>query len=152
MTQSLTRLVLTLTLAAPFAIPMFAEAATESAPASTTKDAAGLPQVVKGVTTQADLIKLFGGPNLTSVDPQGRETWVYERTVTQTDARSATNSASGSVDFSVFWGGGEAGAGVSASQSATTLSHGSTIRTVTVVVSFGSDRTVADYTVKANYF
>jgi hypothetical protein len=145
MMVALARLVLALSLGG---LACWPAAAAEPAPAA----AGGLPQVVKGVTTQADLIKLFGGPNLTSVDPQGRQTWVYERTVTQTDARSATHSASGNVDFSVFWGGGQAGAGASASQSATTLSHGSTIRTVTVVVSFAPDRTVADYTVKANYF
>ena len=154
MTQTMSRVVLLLALGAGpgFAVPTelalaVAPAATSDAPA-----AGGLAQVVKGVTTQADLINLFGGPNLTSRDAQGRENWVYERTVTQTDDRSATNSASGSVDFSVFWGGGQAGAGASAGQSATTLSNGSAIRTVTVVVIFGPDRTVLDYIVKANYF
>jgi len=112
----------------------------------------GLDQVTKGVTGQSDLLRLFGGPNLTTLDAAGREVWVYERTVTQTDTRSATNSASGSVDFSVFWGAGEAGAAASTAQSATTLSSGSSIRTVTVIVTFASNRTVFDYTVKANYF
>jgi hypothetical protein len=133
------------------------ESAIAAAPQATASDPApasgGLPQVAKGVTTQADLIRLFGGPNLTSRDAQGREVWVYEHTVTQTDARAATNSASGNVDFSLFWGGSnQAGAGVSASKSATTLSTGSAIRSTTVVVTFAADHTVLDYTVKANYF
>lgn len=124
-----------------------------SPPAKTdTAASGGLDQVTKGVTTQSDLLKRFGGPNLTTFDKQGRETWVYERTVTQTDTRSATNVASGGVDFSAFWSAGAAGASASASKSATTLRTGSSIRTLTVVVTFAADRTVLDYTVKETYF
>jgi hypothetical protein len=112
----------------------------------------GLNQVVKGVTTQNDLLRLFGGPNVTTRDPQGREVWVYERTTTQTDTRSASNSASGSVDFSAFWSAGQASANASTGQSAGALSTGSSIRTVTVIVTFAKNRTVFDYTIKANYF
>lgn len=123
-----------------------------SEPSSDASAPGGLSRVIKGVTRQSDLLKLFGGPNLTTLDAQGRDVWVYERTVTQTDTRSAANIASGNADFGVFWGTGEAGASASTDQSATMLSSGSSIRTVTAIVTFDGDRTVLDYTVKANYF
>ncbi|MCC7284577.1 MAG: hypothetical protein IT503_00205, partial [Burkholderiaceae bacterium] len=37
-------------------------------------------QVVKGKTTQLDLLQLFGGPSIATTDRDGVETWVYERT------------------------------------------------------------------------
>lgn len=114
--------------------------------------AGAIPQVVKGTTTQDQLVALFGGPNLTSVDPQGREVWVYERSATQTDTRSATSSVSGGVDFSAFWSAGEAGAHASAGGAASAQSTASAIRTVTVYVTFGADHTVLDYTVRSTYY
>ncbi|HEX7523937.1 MAG TPA: hypothetical protein VF357_07025, partial [Candidatus Deferrimicrobium sp.] len=44
--------------------------------------------VVKGKTTQMDLIQWFGGPNISTVDSDGVETWLYERSVSQTDVAS----------------------------------------------------------------
>src|SRR5659263_1337 len=35
--------------------------------------------VVKGKTTQMDLIQWFGGPSISTVDSDGVETWLYER-------------------------------------------------------------------------
>ena len=125
-------------------------AETNAAPSAT--PGSGLNQVVKGTTTQNDLLRLFGGPNVTTRDAQGRDVWVYERTTTQTDTRSASNLASGSVDFSAFWSAGQASANASTGQSASALSTGSSIRTVTVIVTFAKNRTVFDYTIKANYF
>jgi len=157
MTHSAARTIVILMLGAAvvFLAPRESAAAVSEPAAVPDADAGpsgGLAQVTKGSTTQSDLLKLFGGPNLTTVDAEGRAVWVYERTVAQTDSRSAANTASGSVDFSVFWGAGEAGAAASTDQSATTLSTGSSIRTITAVVTFAADRTVLDYTVKASYF
>jgi tRNA A-37 threonylcarbamoyl transferase component Bud32 len=141
---------------APTAVPAAAiGASSELAETNATPSAAlssGLNQVVKGTTTQNDLLRLFGGPNVATRDAQGRDVWVYERTTTQTDTRSASNLASGSVDFSAFWSAGQASANPSTGQSASALSTGSSIRTVTVIVTFAKNRTVFDYTIKANYF
>jgi len=41
--------------------------------------------VRKGVTTQAELVELFGSPNIATTDANGVETWVYERTATETN-------------------------------------------------------------------
>ena len=35
--------------------------------------------LVKGVTTQTQVIETFGSPNLTSLDAQGHEVWTYQR-------------------------------------------------------------------------
>lgn len=126
--------------------------ANETNPPEVSNASGGLDQVTKGATTQKDLLKLFGGPNLATVDAQGRDVWVYERTVTQTDTRSAAHAASGGAEFSAFWGAGQASASASKSESATVSSSGSSIRTVTVIVTFAQNRTVFDYEIKANYF
>ena len=50
-------------------------------------------QVQKGKTTQIDLLQAFGGPNISTTDRDGVETWVYERTATQSDVQSNSQSA-----------------------------------------------------------
>ena len=47
----------------------------------------------KGKTTQIDLLQAFGGPNISTTDRDGVETWVYERTATQSDVQSNSQSA-----------------------------------------------------------
>src|SRR5262245_29819907 len=49
-------------------------------------------QVRKGVTTQLELVQLFGSPNISTFDSAGIESWVYERTVTQTELQSNAQS------------------------------------------------------------
>ena len=36
-------------------------------------------KVEKNVTTQEEILKLFGAPNITTIDSNGDETWVYEK-------------------------------------------------------------------------
>src|SRR4051812_2225328 len=48
--------------------------------------------VKKNQTTQAELLDMFGGPNISTTDASGLETWVYERSASDTDT-SASNDA-----------------------------------------------------------
>jgi hypothetical protein len=109
-------------------------------------------QVVKGKTTQADLLQSFGGPNISTVDNEGVETWVYERSVTQTDAASHSQTWQAAANLGVFFGhvaaGAQGGTAQSTSQSSTTASF----RSLTVIVKFNGDKTVKDYTVRASQF
>ena len=112
--------------------------------------------VKKNVTTQMDLLNLFGGPNISTTDADGLETWVYERTASVTD--SAGNAESKS--FEAFFGaGGSAGpvvlgggAGGGARSNSDARRSVNSVRTLTVVVKFNPDKTVKDCSSRASYF
>ena len=111
-----------------------------------------MSEVQKGVTTQRDLIKRFGGPNLTTYDDSGREVWVYERTSTQTEVRSNSQSREASASIGLFFKSIDVGASGSKEKSSGSASSASAIRSITVMVTFAADRTVYDYTVRSSYF
>jgi hypothetical protein len=112
----------------------------------------GLDQVRKGETTQGDLIRLFGGPNLTAVDETGRETWIYERTQTQTDVHSSSKVAQATARLGLFFGSVAVGGAADKAGSTQTMTTTSAVRSVTVIVKFAPDRTVYDYSVRETYF
>ena len=106
----------------------------------------------RGETTQLDLAKLFGAPNISTYDSAGIETWVYERTVTQTDVQSNSQAAAGAANLGLFFNWGQAGGGVSGSQSSNTATTTTSVRSITVIVEFAANKTVSDYSVRASYF
>jgi tRNA A-37 threonylcarbamoyl transferase component Bud32 len=108
-------------------------------------------QVRKGETTQTDLIRLFGGPNLTTLDAACRETWIYERTQTQTDVRTSSQVSQAAGRLGLFFGPVDAGAAAGQARSSDSVTTTSSVRSVTVVVTFSPDRTVYDYTVRETY-
>ena len=112
--------------------------------------------VKKNVTTQSDLIDMFGGPNISTTDKDGSEKWVYERTSSMNDTAGSAQDK----NFNAFFGGGgqvggaTVGGGVSggSKSSANQQRSVNSVRTLTVVVTFNPDKTVKDYTVRASYF
>ena len=108
--------------------------------------------VEKGVTTQSDLIELFGGPNIATKDSDGTETWVYERTSSETTATNQATTHTEAQRLDVFFGLGfvRKGAGVKQSSGRRTVSH--SIRSLTVIIKFNPDNTVKDYSARASYF
>lgn len=80
-------------------------------------------KVVKGQTTQDEILKLFGSPNLVSKNKSNREVWSYNR-------MSVENKA-GSTDFF---------AGQRASQSTSS-------RSFDLIITFDENDVVADYSV-----
>jgi hypothetical protein len=109
-------------------------------------------QVQKGRTTQMDLLQIFGGPNIATTDRDGVETWVYERTATQTDVQTQSQAAQGALNLGLFFRHVELGASGAVGRSATASSVSSSIRSLTVIVKFAGDKTVADYSVRASTF
>jgi len=109
-------------------------------------------QVVKGKTTQADLLQLFGGPNISTVDNDGAETWVYERSVTQTDVSSRSQNWQAAAGLGVFFGQGSANAQAEGGQTARAASTTASFRSLTVIVKFNPNKTVKDYSVRASQF
>ncbi len=109
-------------------------------------------QVKKGETRQLDLVQLFGSPNISTYDSQGIETWVYERTVTQTDIQQNTSAVQGAANLGAFFNVAQAGAGVSGGQSTGSTTTTASVRSITVIVKFSSDHIVSDFSVRASYF
>jgi len=112
--------------------------------------------VKKNVTTQAELIDLFGGPNISTTDKDGTETWVYERTASMSDSAGAADQknvaaffgAGGTIGNAAV-GGGASGSAAKQNDSRRTVNS---VRTLTVVVKFNPDKTVKDYSARASYF
>lgn len=124
----------------------------QSAPVTSVASSGPLAEVRKGTTTQSDLLRLFGGPNLTTYDETGLETWIYERTLTQVDTVSSDQSRQGSASLGLFFKSVEAGVSGSKSTASGAVSTRSAVRSTTVIVKFSADRTVYDYSVKETYF
>jgi len=108
--------------------------------------------VVKGKTTQMDLLQMFGGPNISTVDGEGAETWVYERSVSQTDVASRSQNWQAAANLGVSFGHGQGGASVGGGQSGAASSTASSFRSLTVIVKFNADKTVKDYSVRSSQF
>ncbi len=46
-------------------------------------------RIVKGVTTQTDLVKLFGSPNIVSRNKDSKEVWTYSKQSASSKAKSS---------------------------------------------------------------
>lgn len=109
-------------------------------------------QVRKGETTQLELVQLFGAPSISTYDSAGIETWVYEKTVTQTDVQANTKAVQGAANLGMFFNWGQAGGGVAGGQSTQAASTASSVRSITVICKFNAQKIVSDYSVRASYF
>jgi hypothetical protein len=143
--------------APPAVAPATASAQAVTAPAaqsgaSALSYGAVTSQVVRDRTTQADLLQLFGGPNISTTDNDGVETWVYERSVTQTDVTSGSQNWQAAAGLGVFFGHVSANAQGTGGQSTTASSVASSFRSLTVVVKFNPNKTVKDYSVRSSQF
>ncbi|MDQ3259269.1 MAG: hypothetical protein M3Q00_00550 [Pseudomonadota bacterium] len=108
--------------------------------------------VTKGKTTQMELVQMFGGPNISTMDGDGVETWVYERSVSQTDVASKSQNWQAAANLGIAFGHVQAGGNVGGGQSEGAASTASSFRSLTAIVKFNSDKTVKDYSVRASQF
>ena len=101
-----------------------------------------------GLTTQENVLETFGAPNVTTLDAQGQEVWVYDRQA------SVTNSGESGFSIGMLLGaaggsvGGAGGLGFSSSKS----SSSSTQRTMTLIIKFGNDKKVIDFKSRSSSF
>ena len=109
-------------------------------------------QVQKGKTTQIELIELFGGPNISTTDAAGLETWVYERSVTQTDVETRSQALQGAVNLGLFFNSANLTAGASGNRSNASASTASSFRSLTIIVKFDGNKVVSDYSARASNF
>lgn len=101
-----------------------------------------------GETSQAQVLEAFGAPNITTVDGNGQEMWVYDR-----QATVSTDSSSG---FSIgmllgaggdgIAGGGGLGFGKRKSRSE------SSSRTMTLILKFNSQKVLSDFKSRSSSF
>lgn len=101
-----------------------------------------------GTTSQLEVLETFGGPNVTTLDAQGNEVWIYDR--------QATVSSSKSSEFSIGMllgaGGGDVG-GIGGLGFGSSKSKSSqTQRTMTLIIKFGPDKKVTDFKSRSSSF
>lgn len=101
-----------------------------------------------GTTTQAEIIETFGAPNITTMDANGNQMWVYDRHAT------VTSDSSGGFSIGILGGagGGDGGAlgglgfGKRKSKSSTST------RTMTLVIKFDGKGIVSDFKSRSSSF
>lgn len=122
-------------------------------------------RVKKGVTTQQEILDLFGGPSTMTTDKEGSEVWMYDKTAsTVSGGYSQSASQAEKSEASVmaaflgipFLAGVGGGKTASNSQSAQ-VSQGQTsmtrsVKTITFIIKFNEDKTVKDYAVRQSSY
>ena len=101
---------------------------------------------------KTDLLQAFGGPNISTTDRDGVETWVCERTATQSDVQSNSQSAQGATSLGAFFKFVNVEVSGSTGRSSSGSSASTSVRSLTVTVKFAADKTVADHAVRASTF
>ncbi len=118
-------------------------------------------RVKKGVTTQQEIVDLFGGPSTMTTDKDGTEVWMYDKTSStvsggyaQSGAQADKSEASVMASFlgiPLITGASNVNAAAQ-SQSAQSSQGTSTItrsiKTITFIIKFNEDKTVKDYAVR----
>ena len=101
-----------------------------------------------GETTQYNVLETFGGPNVSTLDGEGREVWVYDRHATV----SYDKSSGFSIGMLLGAGGGSvAGGGGFGFGSSKSKSEQSS-RTMTLIIKFGPDKRVVDFKSRSSSF
>jgi len=98
--------------------------------------------------TGAEVVDVLGAPNVVTTDAERNETWVYEKVASE----SVHSTSSAGVAALILGGGGDtAGAGVGTlGRSAGATSR--TQRTLTIVIRFGADARVREFSYRASQF
>ncbi|MFX0067170.1 MAG: hypothetical protein ACFFC7_33990 [Candidatus Hermodarchaeota archaeon] len=111
-------------------------------------------KVKKGITNQNEILELFGAPNITTIDSDQIETWVYELTSSSTKTITKEKMEAQTKRFDFFFGFGLYGKESGEQDNKTTTIVERSIKTLTVIIKFNNDpnKTVAEYTARASYF
>lgn len=101
-----------------------------------------------GQTSQGEVLETFGAPNITTVDAQGNEMWVYDRHATVTSNKSG--------GFSIGLGLGAGGDGVAGlgglGFGKKKSSSETSSRTMTLIIKFNSAKVVSDFRSRSSSF
>jgi len=101
-----------------------------------------------GETSQYDVLQTFGGPNVSTLDGQGREVWVYDRHATV----SYEKSSGFSIGMLIGAGGGGVGGGGGLGFGSSKSKNEQSSRTMTLIIKFGPDKKVVDFQSRSSSF
>lgn len=101
-----------------------------------------------GKTTQFEVLEAFGGPNVSTLDGEGREVWIYDRFATV----SMTKDSGFSIGFLGGAVGGAVGAGAGLGFSNKKSKASSSSRSMTLILKFGPDKKLADFKSRSSSF
>ena len=134
---TITKLLIGLTLVVPL-VSGCAATPTEPAKTTTNQYTHGNVQLnlVKGQTTQADVLEIFGAPNVATVDGEGREVWTYQKNAKI--AKSTTSDSYGTI--------------ILAGAQKTSTRFECSSRTMTLIIKFDSNKKVVDFSSRTSSF
>lgn len=89
-------------------------------------------EIIKGTTTQDDILKLFGAPNIMTKNKSGEEVWTYDKV-----SYESSGTSSGIFFIIGAYGGESARSGT---------------RTMTLMITFDDKNVVKDYSVITTAF
>ena len=101
-----------------------------------------------GVTTQADILKLFGSPNNMTTSGSGNEIWVYDKVRTELSTTAEKGTAGGIIGGGIGIGSGGVGAAAGGSKSKSTTNLVSTTNTLTVIMEYNEKNILIDYSAR----
>lgn len=108
--------------------------------------------IAEGVTSQGEILSVFGAPNIVTRDTSGREVWTYSVQSVSKSAASAEvggsfgAGAAGVADSAIIGGGGSVSGGKSGSVSQTSSS------TFTLMITFNASDVVETYQMQSTQF
>ena len=94
-----------------------------------------------GTTSQYEVLETFGGPNVTTLDGDGREVWIYDRFATVTASKDSGFSIGMLVGAAGGAVGGAGGLGFGSSKSKASTSS----RSMILILKFGPDKRLIDF-------
>lgn len=116
--------------------------------------------VQRGKTTQSDIVEWWGGPNITTTDRDGTETWVYEKKSSDTDvsydrntkAEAQTTTKGGFLNLGIV-----AAGQVQTQEKAEVQERGghkttTSVKTLTVIFKFDKNKIVKDFSTRQASF
>lgn len=101
-----------------------------------------------GTTSQMEVVEAFGAPNITTLDGQGQEVWIYDRHATV----SASSGSSFSIGMLLGAGGGGVGGGGGLGFGSSKNKASQSQRAMTLIIKFGSDKKVSDFKSRTSSF
>jgi len=101
-----------------------------------------------GQTNQMQVLDAFGAPNITTLDAEGREVWVYDRHATVT----ADSSSGFSIGMLVGAAGGDVAGGGGLGFGKRKAKSSQSQRTMTLIIKFGPDKRVVDFKSRSSSF
>ena len=101
-----------------------------------------------GLTTQSEILETFGGPNVSTLDGDGREVWVYDRFATVT----ASKDSGFSIGMLVGGAGGDVGGGAGLGFGKSKSKSSTSTRSMILILKFGPDKRLVDFKSRSSSF